>query len=53
MAFRFVVVLGLFAAGVTYAWFNGWLSRREEREHDEHAGRMSWGPGRQTPQPGI
>jgi hypothetical protein len=51
MALKLIAVLVLFAAGVVYAWLNGWLSRREEREHEQHAGQVSWEPDRQEPQP--
>ncbi len=33
-----VAVVALFAAGVGYAWFNGWLSRRDDRYEREHGG---------------
>jgi len=51
MAFRLVVALVLFAAGLAYAWFNGWLSRRDEREEAQHGGQVSWEPGSQAPHP--
>jgi len=53
MVLKLVAVLVLVAAGTAYAWFNGWLSRREEREHEQHAGQVNWEPGRQAPQPGL
>jgi hypothetical protein len=36
-----LAILVLFAAGAFYAWLNGWLSRREERYEQGHAGQMS------------
>jgi hypothetical protein len=43
----------LLLAGVAYAWLNGWLSRRDEREEAQHGGQVRWEPGRQAPQPSV